>query len=178
MDTPGKTARKKRCTAQADVSQTSFTEAALSRLSRLWPESALLGAGKGFPSRLGADRPRRATSPPGPHTPRVVAAGPDGKRGRAGWAPAVDGATSGAMHSFEAENRPFLRPTPLVARGLWLPSRSGSESTPVLCNQFQEPKAPRAPESAENLLGRPPSQGYSFRRAPCALRESRAREAK
>lgn len=63
MDTSGKTARKKRCTAQADASRTSFTEAALSRLGRLWPESALLGARKGWKSLLGLKRTDPAAPP-------------------------------------------------------------------------------------------------------------------
>lgn len=61
MDTPGKTARKKRCTAQADASRTSFTETALSRLSRLWPESAL--PRKGWKSLLGLKRTDPAAPP-------------------------------------------------------------------------------------------------------------------
>lgn len=61
MDTPGKTARMKRCTAQADASRTSFTETALSRLSRLWPESAL--PRKGWKSLLGLKRTDPAAPP-------------------------------------------------------------------------------------------------------------------
>lgn len=58
MDTPGKTARKKRGTALADarLSWASFTQAALSGLSGSRPESALLGARRGWKCLPGSER--------------------------------------------------------------------------------------------------------------------------
>lgn len=58
MDTPGKTARKKRGTAPADarLGWASFTQAALSGLSGSRPESALLGARRGWKCLLDSER--------------------------------------------------------------------------------------------------------------------------
>lgn len=82
MDTPGKTARKKRGTALADarLGWASFTQAALSGLSRSRPESALLGARRGWKCLPGSER--TDTAAPAPlqgHRFRET------KRQRAGW---------------------------------------------------------------------------------------------
>lgn len=181
MDTPGKTARKKRGTAPADsrLGWASCTQAALSRLGRSRPESALLGARRGWKmtARLGANRPAAPALLQGHRLPQDQAAGPSGERRRAKPPRAVDGATTRPVHSFEAGSRPFLGPRPRRTRGSGFPPgpAQGASRSLQLVPGAEGPLSAGVCRKPSPMLSCPELQ---LPRAPCALWESSAGEAK